>query len=33
MSENPLTVAEAAPLLRCSVATVYALCSSRRLRH
>lgn len=30
---KPLTVKEAAAELRCSAATVYALCSARRLRH
>ncbi|WZO97230.1 helix-turn-helix domain-containing protein [Isosphaeraceae bacterium EP7] len=30
---KPLTVKEAAPMLRLSEASVYALCSSKRLRH
>ena len=30
---EPLTVKEAAPQLRLSAATVYALCAARKLRH
>ena len=30
---KPLTVREAATELRCSAATVYALCAARKLRH
>jgi excisionase family DNA binding protein len=30
---KPLTVKEAAAELRCSAATVYALCGARKLRH
>ena len=31
--KKPLTVAEAAPLLRLSAASVYALCAAKKLRH
>lgn len=30
---KPLTIKEAAAELRCSAATVYALCAARKLRH
>ena len=33
MAQKPLTVKEAAPELRLSVASVYALCAAKRLRH
>ncbi|MFO0796051.1 MAG: helix-turn-helix domain-containing protein [Gemmataceae bacterium] len=33
MTSRPLTVKEAAAELRCSAATVYSLCSAKKLRH
>lgn len=33
MTQKSLTVKEAAPQLRLSVASVYALCAGRKLRH
>lgn len=33
MNEKPLTVKEAAPLLGLSPASVYALCTAKKLRH